>query len=443
MEGTSNSRLQQERAVGVIGSSPSPDLEIAGRLALAGLTGLAIGIEREWSGHASGPRARFAGVRTFLLLGLLGGIAGLLAAADHPSLGAVLIAGPALLAVAAYVVASHQTQDRDGTTEAAALLVLAVGSLCGLGYGSLGSGVAAVAVLALAEKSRIQDLVRKIGEPELRAAVHFVVLAVVVLPLLPTGPFGPFDSIRPRELWGIVLIFSGLNFLGYLARRAVGAQRGYGIAGLLGGLVSSTAIALSFSRESRSAPEHAPGLALGAVAASTILLLRVLGVTLVLSRSVAGRLLPYLVLPMVVGGAYVAFVLLRKPRAQGGPEKLDGSPLRLGTAIVMALVFQLVLLAVPAAERFWGSTGVLGSAAVIGLTDMDALTYSMSRFGEASDAAPLAARAIAIGIISNTILKLVLVLALGSPAFRKTAGIGLVALAVALGVGLQAWSWIG
>jgi MgtC family protein len=121
-------------------------LEIAGRLALAALTGLAVGVEREWSGHASGPRARFGGVRTFLLLGLIGGIGGWFAAGAWIALGVALVAGAALLAVLAYVVASQQTRDRDGTTEVAALLVLATGALCGLGYGSVGSGVAAVAV---------------------------------------------------------------------------------------------------------------------------------------------------------------------------------------------------------------------------------------------------------------------------------------------------------
>ena len=159
----------------------TPGFGPASQLALAGLTGLAVGIEREWSGHASGPGARFAGVRTFLLLGLIGGISGLLAAAGWVAIGAALVGGAALLAVLAYVVAAQQTGDRDGTTEAAALLVLATGGLCGLGYAALGSGVAAIAVLALAEKGRIQALIARIGERELQAALRFAVLAIVVL----------------------------------------------------------------------------------------------------------------------------------------------------------------------------------------------------------------------------------------------------------------------
>src|SRR5512134_2614078 len=184
------------------------------RLALAGLAGLAVGIEREWSGHASGPGARFAGVRTFLLLGLLGGVAGWLTTEGLIAVAGVLLAGGAALTIVAYFTASRASGDPDGTTEAAALLVLGVGALCGMGHGRLGSGIAAVAVVALAEKSRIQGLVRRIGEVELRAALQFAVLALVVLPLLPTGPYGPLGGVRPQALWILVLVFSGLNFLG-------------------------------------------------------------------------------------------------------------------------------------------------------------------------------------------------------------------------------------
>lgn len=422
-----------------LASSPA-DLDSALRLAVAGLIGLAIGVEREWSGHASGPGARFAGARTFFLLGLLSGVAGWLAAQDHLLLAAVLVGGSASLAVAAYVVASKQTRDRDGTTEAAALLVLGTGSLAGLGYEIHAAGVAAVAVLALAEKSHIREFIARIGETELRAALHFVVLAVVILPLLPTGPFGPGDAIRPRELWTVVLIFSGVNFVGYLARRAVGADRGYGIAGMLGGLVSSTAVTLTFSRQSRVTPEYARGLALGVIAACTVLLPRVLTVTLILSPSVARHLLAYVIGPAIVGGGFLTYALVRRQPVPAGADTQDaGNPLRLGTAIQMALAFQLVLLAVPAAEHLWGPGGVLASAAVLGLTDMDALTYSMSRLGVTTGDAPLAARAIAIGLLSNTVLKLGLALGLGASPFRRLVARGLLAFALSLLAGVLIW----
>jgi uncharacterized membrane protein (DUF4010 family) len=411
--------------------SPATDLELATRLALAGLTGLAVGIEREWSGHASGPHARFAGVRTFLLLGLVGGMSGALIGAGSAALAAALTGAAAVLAVVAYAVASAQTSERDGTTETAALLVLGTGVLCGLGYRTLGSGIAVVAALALAEKSRIQKVVAGIGDIELRAALRFAVLALVVLPLLPQGPYGPYGAIRPRELWSIVLLVSGLNFLGYIARRAAGPERGYGITGLLGGLVSSTMVTLSFSRESRVSPQHAGSLALGVLAACTVLLPRVFFVTLVLSPPVAAHLAWYAIPPLVVGGAFVAWALLRRRPAAGASEPSERSPLRLDTAIQMAVAFQLVLLAVPFVQRLWGASGVLASAAALGLTDMDALTYSMARLGATQDPA-LAAKAIAVGLLSNTLLKLALVIAFGAPRFRRAAVPGLLALGAAV-----------
>jgi uncharacterized membrane protein (DUF4010 family) len=409
------------------------------RLAVAGLIGLAIGVEREWSGHASGPGARFAGVRTFFLLGLLSGIAGLLASRDRTLLSAVLLAGPALLIVGAYVVASLQTRDRDGTTEAAALLVLATGGLSGLGEASLAAAVAAVAAMALAEKSRVRDLIARIGETELPAALQFAVLAVVVLPLLPQGPFGPGGAIRPRELWSVVLIFSGINFLGYLARRAAGPERGYGIAGLLGGLVSSTAVTLGFSRQSRLEPEHARGLALGVVAACTVLFARVFIVTAALSMGTARALAPYLIAPAVIGGAIVGYAVWRQPSRTGAGAPAERNPLRLLAAVRMTVAFALVLLVIPLVERLWGSGGVLGSAAILGLTDLDALTYTMARLGETSGDTALAARAIGVGLAANTLAKLGLAMVLGAAPFRRRAAPALSALALGVLAGLVFW----
>ncbi|MDF1504389.1 DUF4010 domain-containing protein, partial [Roseisolibacter sp. H3M3-2] len=254
-----------------------PDAALAARLAVAALAGLAVGIEREWS-HGRDGAASVAGMRTFALYGLLGGLAGVALAAGATLAAGALLLGGAALAAAAYV-AQQRDQDapRDAglTTEVASLVVLGLGALAGAGRMGAAGGGAALVALALGEKARLHWLVRHLGERDLRAGLQFAVLALVVLPLLPEGPFGPGGAVRPRALWGVVLIFLAIDSAGYVARRAIGPSRGFGVAGLLGGLVSSTAVTLGFSRRSRDEPAHARALALGVVGACTVLLLRV------------------------------------------------------------------------------------------------------------------------------------------------------------------------
>lgn len=417
----------------------TPLFDVAQHLAVAALAGLAIGAEREWSGHAKGPDARFAGVRTFFLLGLVGGVAGWFALEGLQLLSfALLLAGGALTAAAYSIAARRTSATIDGTTEVAALFVLAAGTVAGLGFMALASGIATVVVIALAEKTRIHSFLAKIEESELRAALLFAAIALVILPVLPNGPFGPWGGIRPRALWMIVVIFSGINFLGYLARRGVGAARGYGVTGLIGGVISSTAVTLNFSRESRRDPGIGTSLAIGVIGACTVLLPRIAITSMVLNPPVARALLPYL-LPSFAVGALIVALALRRPVGAATPRETQDNPLRFGSAFRMALLFQVALTASTVAASDWGSRGVISSAVVLGLTDMDALTVSMNRLGESPDTVLLAARAIAIGVLANTFFKAALAAVLGTGRFRWLAVSGLAALAAAAGLGL----WIG
>ena len=193
----------------------------------------------------------------------------------------MLLAGATAIIVAAYVAASRH--DVDATTEVAALVVVAAGVFAGLGSFRLASGIIALLSLLLVEKSRLHSMVARIDDVSLRAAVRFGVMALVVLPLLPSGPYGPLGGVRPRELWALVLFFSGLSFLGYVARRAVGPGRGYFATGLIGGLISSTNVTFTFARASRNHPAIDRELAFGVVAANAMLFPRVLVATAVLN----------------------------------------------------------------------------------------------------------------------------------------------------------------
>ena len=216
---------------------------------VAALGGAAIGIERQRTGHASGPHARFGGIRTFTLIGGVAGIAGWLTTLNQVGLAIVLTAAVSALVVAGYVSASRN--EIDATTEAAGLVVIVSGLIAGRGLLALASGIIAICTVLLIEKSRLHALVDRIDDDELRAAARFGVMAIVILPLLPEGPVAQLGGIRPRALWMLVLFFTGISFCGYLTRRLFGAERGYPLAGLIGGLISSTSVTFTFARLSR------------------------------------------------------------------------------------------------------------------------------------------------------------------------------------------------
>lgn len=404
-------------------------------IVVAALGGAAIGVERQRSGHASGPLARFGGVRTFTLIGGTAGLAGWLTTLNLTGLAMVLAAGAVALVVSGYVAASRQ--DVDGTTEAAALVVIGAGLAAGVGWLELASGTIALTVLLLVEKSRLHALVGRVDDQELRAAARFGVMAIVILPLLPEGPIGPFGGIRPRELWLLVLFFTGLSFAGYLARRIFGAGHGYPLAGLLGGLISSTNVTFTFARLSRHEAALARPLAMGVIAACTMLFPRVLVAASVLNLAIARLLLPYLAAPFVIGAVALALWWRKSAEPTHQPER-PANPLQIGPALQMAALFQLVLFAVGATGRAFGGSGLLFSGAVLGLTDVDALTISMTTTPTAAGVPAIAAKAIAIGILSNCLLKTALVVVLGAPTFRRTTAVLLAGMAavivVALGV---------
>lgn len=397
-------------------------------LLIAAAGGTAVGLERQRSGHADGPGARFAGIRTFTMLGVIGGLSGALWNSGLGAPAVVLLSGGVAITAAAYFRASRR--EIDGTTEVAAVVVMAAGVLAGAGAYRVAGGIIALTSLLLIEKSRLHELAARIDDVGLRAGIRFAVLALVVLPVLPEGPYGPLGGIRPRELWALVLFFSGLSFVAYIARSIVGTGHGYLVAGLLGGVASSTNATFTFARTSRHESSAGQALAFGAVAANAVLYPRVLIATAVLNLPLLAVVLRYLAAPALVA---VAGTMLGawQSRSKNARVPAINNPLQLGTALQMVLIFQAVLMVVHAARTQWGASGIWSSAALAGLTDVDALTATMARGIATTNSLQVAGAAIAIGVLSNTALKLALALVLGSPTFRKIAGAALFLMAVA------------
>jgi uncharacterized membrane protein (DUF4010 family) len=407
-------------------------------LVVAAFGGAAVGLERQWSGHAEGPSARFAGIRTFTLLGIVAGLSGWLSAAGLIVPATLLLTGAIAITVAAYVAASRH--DIDGTTEVAALVVLAAGVLAGMEMLRLASAILTVEVLLLLEKSRLHALVRRVDDLEFRAAVRFAVMAIVVLPLVPGGSYGPLGGVRPRELWLLVLFFSGLSFVGHVLARLVGSRRGFVIGGAIGGLISSTNVTFTFARLSRVESASASALATGAIAANAVLYGRVLVALLVLNHALAAATAAYLIAPALIAAAGAAVgAMTGKTQGNGHPKVASRNPLQLIAALQMAGAFLFVLFLVNAARAAFGEAGVLTTAAALGLTDVDALTVSMSRDVAHTVSLDVAALAIAIGILANTILKTGIATVFGSRQFRFFVGgtLALVILSAAMSIALM------
>jgi uncharacterized membrane protein (DUF4010 family) len=411
-------------------------IETAVPLLVSTLSGAAVGLERQRSGHADGDDAHFAGLRTFTLIGLFGGLAGQMTVAGLLWPATFLLAAAAALIAAAYAAVSRR--DIDATTEVAALVVLAAGVMAGRGELALASGVTAFTVLLLVEKTRLHSLARLLDNRGFVAGARFAVLALVILPLLPEGPLERLGGIRPRALWALVLFFSGLSFAGYVARALIGDRYGYPMAGLFGGLVSSTSVTLTYSRLSRDTGYGAMPLASGVIAASAVQFIRVAVAVAVLNPAMLGHLVPPLIAPLV-SGAVIAWLLVRHDTSTPGASSPPDNPLQLGAALQMVVAFQVVLVLLDIIGRWFGETGLLASAAVLGLTDVDALTASMTQKVAGGLDVPTGALAIVVGILSNSATKLGIVAVVGRGRFRLAAGASLVLMTVA---GLVSLVWL-
>jgi len=406
------------------------DLGLVTGLAVAVLAGAAIGLERQWSGHASGERARFGGIRTFTLLGTLAGLGGWMSTGDLRPIAIVLVASACGLIAVGYVAASRH--DIDATTEVAALVVLAAGTLAGAGHLALASAVAAGTMLLLLEKPRLHALVARVDDASLRASARFAAMACIILPLLPSGRYGPLGAIRPRELWALVLFFSGLSFAAWLARRLIGPERGIIVTGVLGGLISSTSVTLNFARSSQADDAPRLALGLGAVAACTLMLARVAVACAVLNPSLA-LLLPRYLGPAFVGGVVVILLAIRSAHPSEPAEVGPDSPLQLKAALQMTALFQAVLFVILTVQARWSANALIATSAFVGLTDVDALTLSLARSATAD---AHTAAALTAGVLANTVLKLAIALGIGRGVFRGVVSAALGAMAAAMGAAL-------
>jgi len=363
--------------------------------------GLLIGIERGWKLRDQKPGTRVAGVRTFSMLGLGSGIAGLVG-----QLGYVVAAGAiAVGAIAIMVVAYSRELQRqhDSTSAVAAIVTIAIGFLAGSGQPGLAIASAAVAVAFLALRTELHGFVERLDEDDVKAGARYAVIACAVLPFLPSGEYGPLGAWNPQKLWLVVVLVTGFSFLGYIANRIFGERHGTIATALIGGAYSSTAVTQSLAQRLGSA-EVGGAEPAGIALATAVMYLRVLLLIGVLSTRV---LLPFavIILPALLVAWGAGFWLYRKAPKCDAPRP-PGNPIAILPALgFVAFVAFAAVAARWAAGRF-GEQGIAVLLLIIGSTDVDTAIITLGGLPPEAISSLLAAMAIAATIIANMAVKI-------------------------------------
>lgn len=392
------------------------NLEAAAPALLAALAiGLLIGVERGWQRREAEEGTRIAGVRTYGLLGLLGGVVGLLWQETGVAAFVVALLAVTVILVTAY--ALHTTEEGDSgiTSAVAGLLTFVLGSLAGLGHPDIAAATAVAMVVLLGLKPELHNWLRRITREELQAAFTLLLLSVVLLPVLPDTAYGPWDAWNPRQIWMLVVLVAGLSFAGYIAVRLVGATRGLLVTGAFGGLASSTALTLNFARLARGRPELQAVLSAGLVLGCTTMFARMAVLLTVINPALLAKITPPL-LAMAATGLLGAAILAWRVSATSHRETHLPNPIELKAAFGFGLLLALILLLTAALEAWFGDAGILVLAAISGLADVDAILVSLARLAAADTAADVAVTGMIIAAATNSLSKAALASGIGGRA---------------------------
>lgn len=381
-------------------------------LALSLGMGLLVGFQRERAG------SRIAGVRTFPLITILGTVAALLA----PRLGEWIVPAALLGLVITVATANFLALRQDGTrgagltTEVSILLMFLVGAYAAVGSPTVVLVIGGGTALLLYLKGGLHGLAtEKIGDRDMQAIMVFVAIAFVVYPVLPDAPYGPMGVWNPRKIWLVVVLVVGIALGGYVAYKVFGDRAGTVLAGILGGMISSTAQTFGYARQSARAPKGVVDTAMVVIVIATAMTYPRMSVEVAATApTFAGAALPPLLVMTVVGTLTALVVWLMCRSDAIGPQQHE-NPTQLRSALVFAAIYALVLLASAAGQRYLGAGGAYAVAAVAGATNLDAITLSdaqLATLGKLDSS--LAWRAIFVASISNLVFKLLVVAVLGN-----------------------------
>jgi uncharacterized membrane protein (DUF4010 family) len=393
-------------------------------LGAAVAAGLLIGIERGWNLRHVKAGTRVAGVRTFTLLGLLAGLAGLVGKAGQPIAAGAMIAAAAAIMAVGYARRTGPNK-ADATSPVAALVTLGLGVLAGSGNPSLAIAGAALATLVLALRDEFHGLIDRLDEADVKALARYGVIALAVLPFLPSGRYGPYGAWDPQKLWWVVVLVTGFSFAGYVANRIFGARHGTIATSIIGGAYSSTAVTQSLAQ--RLGTKEAGGAEPAGIAlASAVMYLRVIVlVALLASRVLVDFVL--IVFPALLTAAAAGYWLYRKAPSHEGPAP-PGNPIALLPAVAFLLFVAGAAVAAAWAQGRFGEQGIAVLILIMGSMDVDVAIVTVGGLRPDAISPLLAAIALAGTILANMAVKLGITLA-----YARAKG---VSAAIALGTSM-------
>ena len=410
-------------------------------LGVALAIGLLIGVERGWKEREAKDGERIAGIRTYGLIGLLGGGTALLT----QSAGGLVI-GLAYVAIAGalttvYVVNLRRGDEDVGITSLiTGLVTFMLGALAGVGEVVVAAAFGVVTTLLLSHKPTLHRWVGTLKGRELRAGIKLLLITVALLPVLPNKGYGPWEALNPYEIWWMVVLVAVISFVGYVAIKVGGARRGVIFTGMFGGLASSTALTLHFSRMGRRDPLMAPVLATGILLACGTMFPRVLFVvTLVNPEMFKPLVVPMLVMALLTYLPAIGFWCSPVPHKTNKRTKLK-NPVELRAALGFGVLLALVMLLSVALQDWFGDAAVLVLAAASGIADVDPINLSLARMSLDDLALHIAATGGLIAAGVNSLAKAVMATAVGGREIGLRVGLPLI---VSAGGGLAtAWFWV-
>jgi uncharacterized membrane protein (DUF4010 family) len=393
------------------------------RFGVALLIGILIGMQREFSFSKGEEREHTAGIRTFALISLCGCASAFISDITHSILPLVAMIGVfgIILAVTQY---ADTINEKSGITgEVSALIALICGIMCYHSQLAIAGALGVMTTLLLSMKPELHGIVKRMSREDLFATLKFAVITAIILPILPNTTFGPapFNEINPFKIWMLVILISGISFVGYVLIKVIGPSKGMGLTGLLGGLASSTALTLSCTQQSRKADALARTFALAITIAWTVMFGRIIVVVGVLNLPLAERIILPMMIPVAAGLIYCFWLYQKAGRTDNTAEVSFANPFELWPAISFAVLVSVILIISKFAQMRWGSSGVLISSVLAGIADVDAISVTLAQLNSGKEAldARSAATSIVLAAATNTAVKGLIVISMGSSGLRR------------------------